>query len=186
VRASTGLDMLRLAPRLRPMFVTRFERKAAPLALGHGVRAEACIDRGAIEAGRAREPILELELELLEGELGPLIASPRRWSSPRPACRAGEQGRARLSPRELGEARAARQSGRARRSTRTPRATPSPRCAPRRSRRSRRTRPAWRAATTRILHQLRVGVRRLLSAVRAFRPLLKRKRAEGALRRCAT
>src|SRR5436190_9013163 len=62
VRVLSGLDMLRLASRLRPIFTTRFERKRALLALGHGVRAEACIDRGTIEAGRAREPLLELEL----------------------------------------------------------------------------------------------------------------------------
>ena len=48
VRAATGLDMLRLARHLRPAFATKFERRALPLALGHGVRAEACIDSGRI------------------------------------------------------------------------------------------------------------------------------------------
>ena len=73
VRAASGLDIVRLARRLRPMFATRFERRSGPLALGHGVRAEACIDRGVIEAGAKREDILELELELKEGEIGPLV-----------------------------------------------------------------------------------------------------------------
>jgi inorganic triphosphatase YgiF len=73
VRSASGLDLVRLARRLRPVFATRFERRSAVLSLGDGVRAEACIDRGAIEAGAKREPILELELELLEGEIGPLI-----------------------------------------------------------------------------------------------------------------
>ena len=35
--------------------------------------AQACIDRGVIEAGSKREDILELELELTEGEIGPLV-----------------------------------------------------------------------------------------------------------------
>ncbi|HET7363266.1 MAG TPA: CYTH domain-containing protein, partial [Burkholderiales bacterium] len=73
VRAATGLDLVRLAPQLRPVFATRFERRSALLRLGQGVRAEACIDRGSIEAGGARERILELELELLEGDLAALI-----------------------------------------------------------------------------------------------------------------
>jgi triphosphatase len=73
VRAASGLDIVRLARRLRPVFATRFERRSGPLALGHGVRAEACIDRGIIEAGSKREDILELELELMEGEIGPLV-----------------------------------------------------------------------------------------------------------------
>src|SRR5437660_7159655 len=73
VRAASGLDIVRLGPRLRPLFATRVERRSAMLRLGHGVRAEACIDRGAIEAGGAREPIMEIELELIEGGLGPLL-----------------------------------------------------------------------------------------------------------------
>jgi len=73
VRAASGLDIVRLARHLRPVFATRFERRSGPLALGHGVSAQACIDRGIIEAGSKREDILELELELTEGEIGPLV-----------------------------------------------------------------------------------------------------------------
>ena len=53
----------------------------------------------AIEAGGAREPILELELELIEGKLG-AAAAPRRVAgrAARARDRDGEQGRARLSP----------------------------------------------------------------------------------------
>jgi len=181
VRVSTGLDMLRLARRLRPVFTTRFERQRGLLALGHGVRAEACIDRGTIEAGRAREPMLELELELLEGELGPLIG--------------------------LGETLVARHGLRIERASKAERgyrlassARPEPPvkwhrpaiaeeaaasdalvmlCGAALEQIAANAPGVARGDDPEYLHQLRVGIRRLMSAVRAFRPLLRRKRADA-------
>jgi inorganic triphosphatase YgiF len=61
----------RLAP-LAPVFRTVFERRSWEVALP-GVRIEAAIDAGRIEAQGRVESILELELELLEGPPGALF-----------------------------------------------------------------------------------------------------------------
>jgi len=178
VRAATGLDIVRLAPQLKPVFVTRFERHSALLRLGHGVRAEACLDRGAIEAGGERERIVELELELLAGELAPLVGLAETLVEP------------------LGlEIETASKAERGYRLYRS--AQPSPAKWPRPSiEESAAASDAFatlssaalaqiaanaagveRGRDPEYLHQLRVGTRRLRSALRAFRPLLKRKRA---------
>jgi len=181
VRAATGLDIVRLAPRLRPMFATRFERRSAPLRLGHGVRAEACIDRGAIEAGRAREPILELELELLEGDVGPLLGLAETLIEP-------------LGLR-IGSASKAERGYRLFRSATPPAPAKWPRpaieehaaasdafvllCSAALGQIAANAAGVSDGTDPEYLHQLRVGVRRLRSAVRAFRPLLKRRRARA-------
>jgi len=183
VRASTGLDMLRLAPRLRPMFVTRFERRAAPLALGHGVRADACIDRGVIEAGRAREPILELELELLEGELGPLIGLAETLVEPL-GLRIERASKAERGYRLARSAKPERPVKWSRPPIDEHAASDAfaTLCAAALAQVAANAPGVARGDDPEYLHQLRVGLRRLLSAVRAFRPLLKRKRADAAVR----
>ena len=67
IKAATGLDLARLRRRLRPVFETRFVRRTGLVALGDGASAELALDRGAILAGRRREPISEVELELKGG-----------------------------------------------------------------------------------------------------------------------
>ena len=68
----------RLRPRLVPLFHTDFQRTTWVLAHGAS-RIEVALDQGEIRTGgtagvRARrEPLLELELELLEGEPGDLL-----------------------------------------------------------------------------------------------------------------
>jgi inorganic triphosphatase YgiF len=52
---------------LRPVFETRVRRLRCDLAPGEDVRIEAVLDLGEIRAGRRREPIREMELELLQG-----------------------------------------------------------------------------------------------------------------------
>ncbi len=63
---------------LTPVFETRVERTSERLALpGNGV-VELALDRGEIVAGAARAPILEAEIELVEGEIGAVFALARR------------------------------------------------------------------------------------------------------------
>jgi triphosphatase len=65
------LDSLR--DQLQPAFVTRFERAAWLLEPRNGVRIELALDRGTIEAAGRRQPICEVELELVSGSIGDLF-----------------------------------------------------------------------------------------------------------------
>lgn len=59
---------------LRPVSTTRFRRDSWLLDPRTGVRIELALDRGWIEAGGRREAIREIELELLTGSLADLFA----------------------------------------------------------------------------------------------------------------
>ena len=58
---------------LQPVFTTRFQRCAWLLEPRQGVRIELALDRGTIEAAGRRQTICEVELELLDGELSELF-----------------------------------------------------------------------------------------------------------------
>ena len=62
----------RIGPKLKPVFDTDFEREARVLRLKDGTRLEFAIDRGELRAGAGkrarRDPISEVELELIEGD----------------------------------------------------------------------------------------------------------------------
>lgn len=58
--------------KLEPVFSTDIHRSTRQMSLDGGTRVEAALDEGTIEAGQAREPVDELELELKQGALGPL------------------------------------------------------------------------------------------------------------------
>jgi triphosphatase len=58
--------------RLEPVFVTDIRRTTRLLHLDDHTVVEAAIDEGSIEAGPAREPVSELELELKGGCIGPV------------------------------------------------------------------------------------------------------------------
>jgi triphosphatase len=62
---------------LVPVFRTDVERTAWPVE-GAGEKIELTYDAGTVEAGGASEPIHELELELKEGEVGSLFAVARK------------------------------------------------------------------------------------------------------------
>ena len=62
----------RIDGHLQPVFVTDIRRTVCGLRLVGGTRAEAALDEGGIAAGEAREPVSELELELKAGAPGPL------------------------------------------------------------------------------------------------------------------
>ncbi|RPI40343.1 MAG: inorganic triphosphatase, partial [Betaproteobacteria bacterium] len=61
------LGSARFRRRIRPVFVTEFERTTRMLQPAEGGTVELCLDRGHIVAGTARMPICELELELKGG-----------------------------------------------------------------------------------------------------------------------
>jgi inorganic triphosphatase YgiF len=69
VRAAMGLV---LPGELRPIFVTRVHREVMEVngtdSLGRQKVIEAAFDRGEIEAAGAKEPLAEIELELLQGQ----------------------------------------------------------------------------------------------------------------------
>ena len=73
IKTATGLDLARLRRHLRPLFETRFVRRSGLVALDDGASAEMAVDRGAILAGRRREPISEVELELKAGAPAALL-----------------------------------------------------------------------------------------------------------------
>ena len=179
LRAASGIDIVRLARRLRPVFATRFERRSALLKLGHGVRAEACLDRGLIEAGGAREPILELELELLEGELVPLLGLAEALVQPL-GLQIETESKAERGYRLYRSARPA--PSRWARPAIAEDAAASDAfaalCAAALAQIGANASGVARGDDPEYLHQLRVGTRRLRSALRAFRPLLKRRRVK--------
>ena len=180
VRAASGLDLVRLAPRLRPVFATRFERRSALLRLGHGVRVEACIDSGAIEAGGARVPIMEIELELIEGALGPLLRLAETLVEPlglqiETASKA-ERGYRLYRSAKPGPAKWPRPSIEDTAAASDAFATL---CAAALAQIAANAAGVADGKDPEYLHQLRVGTRRLRSALRAFRPLLKRGRARA-------
>ena len=73
ILAATGLDVARFARALKPRFETRFTRRSAVVTLDRTTRAEVSIDRGYVAAGKRREPISEIELELKAGDAGALL-----------------------------------------------------------------------------------------------------------------
>jgi len=73
IMAATGLDVTRLATRLRPMFETRFARRSAAVIVDSATRGEISVDRGYVAAGDRREAISEIELELKAGDAASLL-----------------------------------------------------------------------------------------------------------------
>ena len=87
-REALDLDVLERTPyrklfdaslrrRLRPAFATAFRRTAVDLAIGRRTRAELALDVGEIRAGRRREAIAEVEIELSRGEPRDLVTFAR-------------------------------------------------------------------------------------------------------------
>jgi inorganic triphosphatase YgiF len=56
------------APHCKAIFATEFQRRAQPLTFADGTRATLAIDVGEIRAGRRRAPLSEAELELERGD----------------------------------------------------------------------------------------------------------------------
>jgi inorganic triphosphatase YgiF len=185
ILAATGLDLARLAPHLRPKFETRFARRSAAVRIDRTTRAEICVDRGYVAAGQLREPISEIEIELKSGQTAALLRYAAALAKPLGLALGFE------SKAERGYRVAAGVAFPAPRKWRRPRlgerATPSEAFG-----------ALFAAALTQVganapgvaegddpeyLHQMRVGLRRLRSALLAFRDLVPRKAAQPIIAR---
>ena len=76
IRASSGIDLAALEPELRPVFKATFERGTVEIDVS-GSRVEVAFDRGTISAGRRIAPLREVEFELLAGEMLPVLGRVR-------------------------------------------------------------------------------------------------------------
>lgn len=170
IKAATGLDVAALAHRLRPVFATRFMRHSGEVNLPHGGRAELSLDRGAIVSGRRREPIAEAELELKSGSLRSLLRFAEKLSLPLAYESKAERGY-----------RLAFELPRAPRNWRPPALDPnaSPGAAfgsiftAALAQAGANAQGVLDSADPEYLHQMRVGVRRMRSALRAFQPVTR-------------
>jgi len=170
IRSATGVDLARVARRLRPVFETRFTRRSGLVELDGRANAELCIDRGLIVSGKLREKISEVELELISGDTQALLRFAEGLALPLAYESKAERGY-----------RLAAGLPRAPRKWRMPEidAAGAPAAA---------FDALFSAALAQVgvnsagmrtsrdpeyLHQLRVGLRRLRSALRAFAPILK-------------
>jgi inorganic triphosphatase YgiF len=169
ILSATGVDVARVARRLRPVFETRFIRRSGLVQLDAQASAELCIDRGLILAGARRESVNEVELELISGNTQGLLRFAEALALPL----------AYESKAERGYRLAAGQP-RAPYKWRMPKLQPSDDS-------GKAFAALFSAALMQAginaagmlasrdpeyLHQLRVGLRRLRSALRAFAPLL--------------
>ena len=73
IREASGVDLRRLEGRLVPLFRTSFVRRSADVVLPSGTAMEVSLDAGEVAAGRRRAAIGELELELRAGDLGAML-----------------------------------------------------------------------------------------------------------------
>lgn len=169
IRASSGIDLGALEQRLTPVFSTRFERATADLQLS-AAKVEVAFDRGTIDAGRRSEPLREIEFELLEGDFLALLVRVRALI-PALALELEAASKAERGYRLAGGARAAPTKARrpildTRSVARDAIGTVIGSCV------TQVAANAYGAAAARdpeYLHQLRVGLRRLRSALRVFR-----------------
>ncbi|GAA4500280.1 CYTH domain-containing protein [Pseudaeromonas paramecii] len=68
-----GTDVAGLQASLKPLFCTNFHRQTWLVAMNDGSRVEVAFDQGQILAGEQQEPIGELELELVSGQVTALF-----------------------------------------------------------------------------------------------------------------
>jgi inorganic triphosphatase YgiF len=181
IRSATGIDLARLAGRLRPVFETRFVRRSGLVQVDGKASAELAIDRGRILAGRRREPISEVELELISGDTEALLRFAEALALPLAYESKAERGYRLASGLAPGA-----------RKWRMPQLDPS---SPPGSafaalfaacimQAGTNASGMLRSRDPEYLHQLRVGLRRLRSVLQAFAPLLQGEKAlKRALRR---
>jgi inorganic triphosphatase YgiF len=180
ILAATGLDVARLATQLRPMFETRFARRSAAVLVDGATRAEICVDRGYVAAGERREPISEIELELKAGDTAALLRYAAEIAKPLGLALEFE------SKAERGYRVAAGEAFPPPRKWRRPRlgelATPSEAFsaifATALTQVGANARGVVYGSDSEYLHQMRVGLRRLRSALLAFRHLVPKKTAK--------
>lgn len=175
ILAAAGVDLRRHAATLAPVFETRFVRHAAQVVLGDGTRVEVCLDCGGIGAGRAGVSLLELELELLEGKPASMLALAERLVGPLrlelEARSKAEQGYGLIGSRPETPLKA--QLVRLRRGMSAEQAMLAilDGC---RAQLQANVSGTMHSRNPEFLHQLRVGLRRLRSALRTFAPLVSK------------
>lgn len=180
ILAATGLDVARLAARLRPMFETRFARRSVTVSIDGATRAEIAVDRGYVAAGARREVISEIELELKAGDPAPFLRYAAGIAKPL-ALALEFESKAERGYRLLAGERSPRPR-KWRRPALGELATPSEAframfCAAL-AQAGANARGVARGGDPEYLHQMRVGLRRLRSALLAFRDLVPRKSAK--------
>jgi inorganic triphosphatase YgiF len=177
ILAATGLDLARLPGKLRPLFETRFVRRSAAILIDGATRAEISVDRGHVAAGGRSEEISEVELELKAGDAESLLRYAGEIAAPLGLELEFE------SKAERGYRLAAGEEFPRPRKWRRPSlgalATPSEAfsaiCMAALAQAGANARGVAHASDPEYLHQMRVGLRRLRSALRAFRALVPKK-----------
>ena len=184
IMAATGLDLQRVAPKLRPLFETRFVRRRAMIELPGGSRAELCVDRGYIAAALRREVLLEMELELKAGDARSMIRLAEKLARPL-ALEIEFQSKSQRGYR-LASGHPAEAPYKWSRPAIAESATPGESFALLFGAALRQIGINARGVLTsrdlEFLHQMRVGLRRLQSALRAYRGLVKRSDAKPLAR----
>jgi inorganic triphosphatase YgiF len=188
ILAATGLDVARLANRLQPRFETRFSRRSAPVIVDGATRAEISVDRGFVAAGERREPISEVELELKAGDTASLLRYAASIAKPLGLALEFE------SKAERGYRLVAGEPFPRPRKWRRPRlgelATPSEAfsaiLAAALTQAGANAHGVVHGRDAEYLHQMRVGLRRLRSALVAFRDLVPKKATKPLVERLRT
>jgi triphosphatase len=180
IMAATGLDVARLATRLRPMFETRFARRSAAVVVDSATRAEICVDRGYVAVGERREAISEIELELKAGDTASLLRYASEIAKPL-GLELGFESKAERGYR-LAAGEAFPRPRKWRRPALGELATPtdafSAIFAATLAQAGANARGVVYGKDPEYLHQMRVGLRRLRSALLAFRELVPKKAAK--------
>ncbi|THD62155.1 CYTH and CHAD domain-containing protein [Phenylobacterium sp.] len=157
---------------LRPAFNVRISRRQRTLRY-RGARIEIALDQGEVSGGEQKSPICEVELELKSGDPAALFALARELSAAAPLYLAFDSKAARGQALVAGEPAAARKTGQV---TLSDGATVG--AAFQAVARAALAQIAANAAVLRTapaaeaVHQLRVGVRRVRSALSTFKPIL--------------
>jgi len=174
IMAATGLDLSRVASKLRPVFETRFTRRSTPVALDGAARAELCVDVGYVVARGRKEPISELELELKAGDPRALLRYAEKLS-PALGLELAFETKAERGYR-LASGEAAPRPRKWRKPKLAELATPAEAftalVGAALAQAGANARGVVHGRDPEYLHQLRVGLRRLRSALRAFRSLV--------------
>jgi triphosphatase len=163
---------------LKPAFETRIERATRRLRVDGGL-VEAALDRGAVGDGRTSAPILELELELKRGKPAALFAFARSLAGVAPMnlsfVSKAERGYALLDGQALAPVKAVDPKVSREASAETAFKAIAGSALAQMADNARVLRHLRRIEA---LHQLRVGARRLRSAISLFRPMLADDRVE--------
>ena len=182
-----------LARKLAPVFVTHFRREIRQLVLNDGSKIECAIDVGTIHSGRGRtkksERISEVEFELKSGDANGLLRFVHRLAHdvpllPLPVSKA-ERGYALADAIGIVPAKVALPEARADTSARTHLAHVVAACQRALLLDAHALYASGEAAVSRyaadaeFVHQARVAVRRMRSALRTFRPVFGKRRFES-------